>query len=150
MKKWVLLLLVFFFCFEADAQVRRTLHQTFSIADAASISLELRGNVVVKEWGGNRVMTETTIEFTNAPKTVLEHFIAQDRYALELTDSGGNLVITSNRTATNKVRFKGRECYEFVTIIVYIPKSVSVTRVSSKETEVASNEDDELEVLDGN
>lgn len=119
-----LLFLSLFFCFsDAKAQLEKTIHQTFFIDDASSISVDLIGDSIsIVPWAGNTILTETKVELYDASPSILAHFLEKEqRYAIEADTTTSTLKLFSVNQERKPIRTRTGECPEIVQIRVFYP-----------------------------
>lgn len=117
----------------ASAQFRRVLHKTFELKKAPEINLDLTGDkVVIENWSGDVIMTETTVRIETGSNSMLNHFTEQGRYEILSTDPDSTviMVITSKLKDREEIKIRkwiGDEMNEVsiaesVHIKVFIPE----------------------------
>lgn len=123
--KYTLLLFSFLFLsISANAQLRKTVHQTFEVGDARNINLDVFGEYEIEAWPGNTIMSETKIELYDASPHILKFFLEEkERYKLTLNGEGGESInLVSNDKERRGIQYKGKECFEAVKLKLYIPE----------------------------
>ncbi len=128
MKYFVFLLLLGFPLF-SEAQLTRTLHQSFDMGEISKVVMQLKDSIVVLPWEGNTVMSEARISIENTEPRILDGFIREGRYKLIGEKKGDGIVIVPaiNR---KKIRTKaGLDMNEVVVLHMYVPKNVQVVGV---------------------
>ncbi len=123
--KYTLLLFSFLFLsISANAQLRKTVHQTFEVGDARNINLDVFGDYEVESWPGNTIMSETKIELYDASPHILKFFLEEkERYKLTLNGEGEESIsLVSNDKERRGIQYKGKECFEAVKLKLYIPE----------------------------
>jgi len=117
---------VFLFSFlftTLNAQVEQVLHQTFSVTDSINaINISIADSVEVEIWGGNKIMTETTILMEGAKIEYLEHFIKNERYKVLSDFSNGILELSSKFPVKNPIKYKDETVFELIQVRVFIPE----------------------------
>ena len=127
MKSPLFLLLFLVVSYSADAQLVKTIHQTFSLDEAASVNLDLQGDVEIETWAGNAVMTETKIELYDATPAVLKYFVEElGRYEIEAQAQGEGLALVSKDKTRRSIQYKGQQCYETTKTKVFVPDTYEV------------------------
>jgi len=137
MKQAYLLCTLFFalLAISSKAQMTKTIHQTFTLEDATSVDINVVGkNVEIRETKGSRVMVEITIQLSEPNERLLDFIINSGRYNLDRTIDAaqGRLKIASKRT-NNVIMVKGKECYEQLSYIFYVPAAVKYVNNSTTE-----------------
>ena len=107
----------------AQAQLEKTIHQTFFIEDFSSISVELvSDSMAIVPWAGNTILTETKVELYEASPSILAHFMEKEqRYAIEADTTGGAFQLYSVNQERKPIRTRFGECPEIVYIRVFVP-----------------------------
>ena len=120
-------LLFFLVAIAANAQLVKTVHQTFPLDEAGSVHLDLQGDVEIETWAGNAVMTETKIELYDATPAVLKYFVEElGRYEIEARAQGDALALVSKDKLRRSIRYKGQECFETTKTKVFVPDTYEV------------------------
>ena len=123
--KYTLLLFSFLFIsISANAQLKKTVHQTFEIGEARNINLDVYGEYEIEAWPGNTIMSETKIELYDASPHILKFFMEEkERYKLTLNGEGEESInLVSNDMERRSIQYKGNDCYELVKVKLYIPE----------------------------
>lgn len=135
-----LLFLSLFICLsDAQAQLEKTIHQTFFVDDASVISVDLIGDsIAIVPWAGNTILTETKVELYDASPSILAHFLEKEqRYAIEAdTATTNTLKLFSVNQERKPIRTRTGECPEIVHIRVFFPDNFekeSDTKLVRKE-----------------
>jgi hypothetical protein len=129
------LLLSLFCCRDAYSQTTKTIHQTFTLDDANNVDINVVGkNIEIRETKGSRVLVEITIQISEPNERLLDFLINSGRYNLDknLDLTQGKLKIASKRT-NNVVMVKGKECYEQLSYIFYVPVAIKYVNNSTTE-----------------
>ncbi|MEN0047561.1 MAG: hypothetical protein AAF806_10930 [Bacteroidota bacterium] len=85
----------------AFTQFRRVLHKTFELKKAPEINLDLTGDqVVIENWSGDVILTETTVRIETGSNSMLNHFTEQGRYEILSTDPDSTVIMV----VTSKVK----------------------------------------------
>lgn len=104
------------------AQLEKTIHQTFDISEASTISLDLVGDFSVIPWAGNTILTETRIELYDASPSILNHFVEKEqRYLIKSDTLNGSIRLFSFDKKRDSIRTKNGLCAEIVQLKVYVP-----------------------------
>ena len=123
MKSSLLFLSFLFVSLGANAQLAKTIHQTFDLGEAESVVLQLKGDVEIESWAGNAIMTETKIELYDATPAVLKYFVEElGRYDIEADDQGGRISLVSKDKDRRSIQYKGQQCYETTKTRVFVPE----------------------------
>lgn len=116
-----------FFTFSAQAQLKKTVHQTIEVGEARNINLDLYGEYEIEAWPGNTLMSETKIELYDASPHILKFFLEeQERYKILADNSGENLSVYSNDKERRSISYKGAQCYEIIKVKLYVPEEFEV------------------------
>lgn len=75
---WIVLLLMS--SWSLQAQFRQILHQTFEVDSLKEVTFDVKGNVLIENWPGNLMMTETTVEIEGGSASIFNHFLKNGRY----------------------------------------------------------------------
>ncbi len=111
----------------ASAQLEKTIHQTFDLQDAQTISLDLVGEYSIIPWAGDKVMTETKIELYDATPSILDHFVEkEERYLIKADTSQAAFHLYSANKKRDIIKTKTRQCMEVVQVKVYVPDSYEI------------------------
>ena len=117
------------------AQSTKTIHQTFTLDESNNVDINVVGkNIEIRETKGSRVLVEITIQISDPNERLLDFLVNSGRYNLDKTveSSQGKLKIASKRT-NNVVMIKGKECYEQISYIFYVPNSIKYVNNSTTE-----------------
>ncbi|MEK7254768.1 MAG: hypothetical protein AAB316_08490 [Bacteroidota bacterium] len=123
-------ILAFFSVGIASAQLEKTIHQTFDLGEAKTISLDLFGSYTLVPWASDNLMTETQIQLYGATPAILNHLVEKNnRYNIEADTIGGNIKLVSFDKKREPVRTKTHPdgCTERVKLKVFVPEKFSVT-----------------------
>ena len=105
----------------SSAQLSKVLHQSFEIDSTENIHLNLFGDYEVHYWEGNTVLTETTVELSDASPNILKHFIKMGRYDTEM-NSKQNAVHFDHKDLVRKpIYTKNGQAWENIALKVYVP-----------------------------
>lgn len=124
MKYTFLLFSFLFLSISANAQLKKTVHQTFEIGEARNINLDVFGEYEIEAWPGNTIMSETKIELYDASPHILKFFLEEkERYKLTLNGEGEESVsLVSNDKERRSIQYKGKECFEQVKVKIFVPE----------------------------
>ena len=120
----VLFFTLLFSTFSLSAQLEKTIHQTFDVADFDAISIDLIGDTTkIVAWAGNTILTETKVKLYDASKSILTHFMEKEqRYAIQSDSIGQELKLVSVHTERKPIRTRSGECPEYINIRVFVPE----------------------------
>ena len=119
-----LILFIVFFSKIANAQLEKTIHQTFEVKNLTSISLNLiSDSTIVIPWAGNTILTETKVELYDASPSILAHFMDKEhRYAIQADTTGKAIQLYNVNQERKPIHTKHGECFERVRIRVFVPE----------------------------
>jgi hypothetical protein len=123
--KYTLLLFSFLLLsISANAQLKKTVHQTFEVGEARNINLDVFGDYEIESWPGNTIMSETKIELYDASPHILKFFMEEkERYKLTLNGAGEESIsLVSNDKERRGIQYKGKECFEQVKVKLFVPE----------------------------
>lgn len=109
----------------AFAQIHQSLHKIYTLEDSiTSISFEIfeQDEREVVQWAGNTMMTETKIQLFNASKGILNHFIENGRFEIELVVEGTDLKIISKDMERPAIKTTKGVSSEIVSIRFFVPE----------------------------
>ncbi len=98
-------------------------HETFALDSVQLIELRLYDDYQTIPWGGNRLMVQTTVDLYGCREHILDFFHEQERYAVRDTTIDRQLILSSVDTERKLALVKGKECYEQVTMRVFLPEN---------------------------
>ena len=127
--------------FAANAQLAKTIHQTFDLGEAETVALQLQGDVEIETWAGNSVMTETQIELYDATPAVLKYFVEElGRYEIEAKEQGTGLALVSKDQTRRSIQYKGQQCFETTRTKVFVPDTYEVVGDTQLRRKVEATE----------
>lgn len=110
-----------------SAQFRRVLHKTFELKKAPEINLDLTGDeVVIENWSGDVVMTETTVRIETGSNSMLNHFTEQGRYEILSTNPDSTVIMVITSKVKDREEIKIRKWIEGEMTEVSIAESVHI------------------------
>jgi len=133
-------LLTFLFSTTLSAQLKETIHQTFDIDDAKTVSIDLVGEYEIVKWPGNTILTHTYIELSDARPSILSYYLKEGRYEIEGTGNGDQFTLVAKDRVRRPIMYKKLECYEYTKIKISIPDDFVVINNSSLVREEAAEE----------
>lgn len=116
---------LFFFAYfssTSNAQLEKVIHQTFEIGEANNIALDLVGTYEIEPWAGNNILTETKIQMFNASPAILNHFVKEKRYEIQVESEGISLKLISFDKERRAIKYKEGECSEIVNVRIFVPE----------------------------
>lgn len=116
-----------------QAQVSKTIHQTFTIDGAQIVNINVVGsNIEMRETKGSRVLVETTVLLSLPNEQLLNFVVSQGRYDLvkSFNEGTGEFNLESPKN-NNVIIVKGEECKEELSYIFYIPTAVKFANNST-------------------
>ena len=131
------------FSLSAQAQLERVIHQTFEIKeDVNSVSLDLLDSYEIEKWAGNNIMTVAKIELTGGANHILDFFVKNGRYEMEMKEEETSASLTSVKKERKDMNWKNGLVYELVTIKMYVPEDFDLAGEQlvrkADSTEIAS------------
>lgn len=117
-----------------SAQVSTCLNQSFRIAEAQSVSIQVNSpNLKIKYIQGSRVLVEAKISLSIDNSTLL-HFIAQNgRYDLTTAlDPQTKCLTISPKNKQDLILVKGKELEENISYTIYVPKEIALAGFAHK------------------
>jgi hypothetical protein len=115
-----------FFSFQANAQLEKTIHQTFPLENRQTVTLDIYGDYELIPWAGDHILTESNIKLYDASEGILEHFLKIGRYDMHIDSSSGSFILVSNDKERRSVKTKNGDAYEFVKIKVFVPDAYAI------------------------
>ena len=82
MSKKVISAFLFLISFSSltQAQLEKTIHQTFDVSESTAISLQLiSDSVLIVPWAGNKILTETKVELYEASPSIMAPFCGEGK-----------------------------------------------------------------------
>lgn len=117
--------LLFFSIFmnTSHAQLEKVLHQTFFLEEIDLVALNVAGDIEIEQWAGNTIMTETRVKLYEGSPGIINYFVKAGRYDIEKEDFGTTgIKLNSKDNIRRPIRTKTGECYEEVTVRVFVPE----------------------------
>jgi len=105
----------------SSAQSLEKLHQSFEIDSIENVFLNLHGDYEIHYWEGNTVLTETTVELSDASPNILKHFVKMGRYNVELNLHNDEAQFVHNDLVRKPIYTREGQAWEHVILKVYIP-----------------------------
>lgn len=117
-----------FTCFSVtvQAQVKKTLHQSFEIEGLDNINLDLIGEYEIVEWAGNSVLVETSVELYSASRDIYKFFKDQGRYDVKADTLTNAIHLASVDKERKPIKTKRGECFEIVRVRILVPEDFNV------------------------
>ena len=125
MNSKTLLTLIFLFSIVSlNAQLEKTIHQTFEVEGLDALSVDLISDTtLLVPWAGNTILTETKVKLYDASPSIMAHFMEKEkRYEIEADTIESKLRLYSVVTERKPIRTRSGECPEYVNIRVFIPE----------------------------
>lgn len=98
-------------------------HETFALDSVQVVELQLFDEYETVPWAGNQLMIQTTVDLYGCRQHILDFFHEQERYAVRDSLVGDQLTVASVDTQRKMVLVQGKECYERITIRVFLPEA---------------------------
>jgi len=123
--KYILTFLMVSLGLMSNAQVTRTIHQTFELSDEnTGVALDIYDEFEVETWSSNNVMVVTTATLESGAQHLLDFCVEkQGRYNLEKSGEETSMTLTSTDKVRMKMRYKDQVVYEIVKMKIYIPEN---------------------------
>ena len=126
LRTYSLILLATMVATSAFAQnAERTLVKSFNLKGKQIVVMEVDGNVEVKEYSGDIMRIQMSIELTNGSNSMLKSLIQARRYTLVSTVDGEELKINMP-SMEKQVKIRGKELTEKISYTVFAPANVQV------------------------
>jgi len=103
----------------------RTLVKSFNLKGKQVVVMEVDGNVEVKEWNGDIMRIQMSIELTNGSNSMLKSLIQARRYTLVAAVDGEEMKINMP-SLEKQVKIRGRKLTEKISYTVFAPTDVQV------------------------
>jgi hypothetical protein len=115
-----------------QAQLKKTLHQTFEVPDSVTCLIfnlyEDDGfNYAILPWAGNSIMAESKISVYIATQGIFNQLLKDKRYEFEAAEGKDTLVIQSVDLKRLIIRSEGRQAIEEGEIRIFIPDEFKQT-----------------------
>jgi hypothetical protein len=110
----------------ANAQLEKTIHQTFSVDEAHALSIDLASDFEVILWSGDHILSETNIQLYDASEGIFEHFLKEGRYDILADSASQQLNLHSRDMERKPIRTKKTECFEQVKVRLFVPDTFAV------------------------
>jgi hypothetical protein len=132
-----------------QAQMTRTVYQTFAVDSAEVIALDLVGftQVEIRAWTGTTVLVEVTPELYSGSPEILNKLIEVGRYKLALLKENSTASISTETREFKKLKRRdGTEMLERAKVILFVPDFYSIKTELSNESSgtIVSSGDDWL------
>ncbi|MFK7772786.1 MAG: hypothetical protein AB8F94_11625 [Saprospiraceae bacterium] len=140
--KYIIALLIITIPFFGNAQVKKTVHQTFELSDEnADVTLDIFDEYEVEKWSSNNIMIVTTVTLESGIQHVLDYYVRVGRYDVEKSGEETSLVLTSKDKVRKGMKYKETMIYEIVKMKLFIPDNYELNgkdRLVKKVEETAS------------
>ena len=111
------------FSLSTQAQLERVIHQTFEIKEEVNaVSLDLLDSYEIEKWAGNNIMTVAKIELTGGANHILDFFVKEGRYEMEMKEEETKATLTNILKERKEMNWKNGLVFELVTIKMYVPE----------------------------
>ncbi len=144
--RYILTLLIVSFGLLANAQVKRTLHQTFELTDQnTEVALNIYDDFEVEKWSSNNIMVVTTAILESGAQHLLDFYVdSKGRYDIEKSGKDALITLTSKDKVRLGMKYKGQVVYEMVSLKMYVPENyelVGKTKLVKKQEEETVSKD---------
>ncbi|MFK8005765.1 MAG: hypothetical protein AB8H03_05310 [Saprospiraceae bacterium] len=140
--KYFFAFLITSIAFLGNAQVKKTLHQTFELPDEnTEVSLDIYDEFEVEKWSSNNIMIVTTATLESGIQHILDFYIREGRYGVEKSGEKTSLTLTSKDKVRKGMKYKDVMIYEIVKMKLFIPEDYELqgkNRLVKKAEETAS------------
>lgn len=103
------------------AQLQKVTHKTFNIGKANTVQFDIYDDFEVELWPADNIMIETNIKLYEASNGILEFFIKQGRYEIDMEELETVINLVSKDKERRTVKTRKGECYEQVKHRVFLP-----------------------------
>jgi len=103
----------------------KILVKSFNLKGKQIVLMDVDGDVEVKEWNGDIMRIQMSIELTNGTNSMLKSLVQARRYNLMGNVKGDELVINMPSLA-KQVKIRGKELHEKISYTVFAPADVQV------------------------
>jgi len=143
--KYIITLLFISIGLLANAQVKKTIHQTFELSDEnTEVNLDIFDEFEVEEWSSNNIMIVTTATLESGIQHILDFYVREGRYDVEKSGEETSLTLTSKDKVRKGMKYKETTIYEIVKMKLFIPENYELqgkTRLVKKADETAAATD---------
>lgn len=143
--KYIIVLILTSIAFLSNAQVKKTLHQTFELPDEnTEVALDIYDEFEVEEWSSNNIMIVTTATLESGIQHILDFYIREGRYDVEKSGEETSMTLTSKDNVRKGMKYKDVMIYEIVEMKLFIPEEYELqgkNRLVKKAEETASTND---------
>lgn len=124
--RYIWLVLLFICPTLFSAQVSQSLHQSFSMHGAESISIQVNSpDLTIKYIQGTRILVETKVNVSMDSPTLLSFLVQKGRYDLMTEiDTHSKCLTISPKSKENLILVKGKQLQEHISYIIYIPETM--------------------------
>jgi hypothetical protein len=105
-----------------QAQAVRRYHQTLSVTDATSLTVEAQGQVELTTWAGSDVLVEITVTTAGGSVAVLNHLQKEGRYDLAIVQVNGKATIVNKMAKRQAIKVKGADMDEHIKYTISVPE----------------------------
>lgn len=101
--------------------MERTLYQSYEIDSVRRVNLDLPEDFGLYAWAGNTVLVETHIQLFEASPALLDFFIKQKRYQIDMVRGTEEASLAPVQPDRKPIKTARGECTEIVTVKVFVP-----------------------------
>lgn len=131
MRKYIFSIPLLLFVLQGYSQLEKTIHQTFAVESSNEVSLHLFGEYDLIPWANDHIMSETNIQLYDATEGIFEHYLKDGRYEMTADSTSQPFLIRSKDLERRPIRTKKGECYETVTVRVFVPDAFEIVNRQS-------------------
>lgn len=125
--KNILTLVIVSFGLIVNAQVKRTVHQTFELEDEnTQVIFDIYDDFETEAWSSNNIMIVTTIVLESGAQHLLDIYVKQGRYDIEALDEGKVKKLVSKDKVRMGMKYKDQVVYEIIKMKMYIPDNYEI------------------------
>ncbi len=136
MQKITILLISFLSIYftNLSAQVVRTIHQAFPMEKSyTQVHIDIGYPFQHETWAGDYVLVETTINLSNASKSVMDFFQESGRYKVEQYKYQAGAGFRMKKMSRRAIQTNKGICEEKVLVRLYVPENLKVNAVGVPE-----------------
>jgi hypothetical protein len=116
---------------KTEAQVEKTIHQTYNVEGAQTITIQIKsGEYEIENWAGNTILIETNIKLEQATTQILNYVVEQGRYQVILDQNEGAFTLKDKEPIRNRLRSKTGDCVENITMKILVPDEFTIVGLS--------------------
>lgn len=111
-----------------QAQIEKTIHQTFELEEEVmKVSLDIFDEFKVEQWAGNTIMVVTKVELVSGAQHLLDFYVNQGRYNIEVSGEESALLLTSKDKVRKGMKYRDMIVYENIETKLFIPENFELS-----------------------